>query len=78
MACGIPVLGSKLDGSREALRDGALGILVDPHDPDELRWGILEALHRPRGVIPPGLSHFSLENSARRCHENVRRIMAKG
>ncbi len=78
MACGIPVLGSKLDGSREALRDGALGILVDPHDPDELRWGILEALNRPRGIIPPGLSHFSLENFTRRCHENVRRIMAKG
>ncbi len=78
MACGIPVLGSKLDGSREALRDGALGILVDPHDPDELRWGILEALNRPRGVIPPGLSHFSLENFTRRCHEIVRRIMEKG
>ena len=78
MACGIPVLGSKLDGSREALRDGALGILVDPHDRDELRWGILEALNRPRGVIPPGLSHFSLENFTRRCHKIVRRIMGKG
>ncbi len=78
MACGIPVLGSKLDGSREALRDGALGILVDPHDPDELRWGILEALNRPRGIIPPGLSHFSLENFTRRCHEIVRRLMEKG
>ncbi len=78
MACGIPVLGSKLDGSREALRDGALGILVDPRDPDELRWGILEALNRPRGVILPGLSHFSLENFTRRCHEIVRRLMEKG
>ncbi|MGA7576868.1 MAG: glycosyltransferase family 4 protein [Desulfobaccales bacterium] len=78
MACGIPVLGSKLDGSREALRDGALGILVDPHDPDELRWGILETLKRPRGVIPPGLSYFSLENFTTRCHEIVRRIIEKG
>jgi len=78
MACGIPVLGSKLDGSREALRDGALGILVDPHDPDELRWGILETLKRPRGVIPPGLSYFSLENFTERCHAIVRRIMEKG
>jgi glycosyltransferase involved in cell wall biosynthesis len=78
MACGIPVLGSKLDGSREALRDGALGILVDPHDRDELRWGILEVLNRPRGLIPPGLSYVSLENFTRRCHEIVRRIMEKG
>ena len=78
MACGIPVLGSKLDGSREALRDGALGILVDPHDPDELRWGILETLKRPGGVIPPGLSYFSLENFTERCHAIVRRIMEKG
>jgi phosphatidyl-myo-inositol dimannoside synthase len=78
MACGIPVLGSKLDGSREALRDGALGILVDPHDPDEVRWGILETLKRPRGVIPPGLSYFSLENFTRRCHTLVRRIIEKG
>ncbi len=78
MACGIPVLGSKLDGSREALRDGALGILVDPHDPDELRGGILETLKRPGGVIPPGLSYFSLENFTERCHAIVRRIMEKG
>ncbi len=78
MACGIPVLGSKLDGSREALRDGALGVLVDPHDREDLRRGILEALSRPGGVIPPGLSYFSQENFTRRCHEIVRRITEKG
>ena len=77
LACGIPALGSKLDGSREALRDGDLGILVDPHDRDELRQGILEVLKRPRGVIPPGLSYFSLENFNRRCHDILRQIMEK-
>lgn len=76
MACGIPVLGSKLDGSREALRDGALGVLVDPRDKDELRRGIIEVLHRPRGVMPPGLSYFSLENFTRRCHDRLRQILA--
>ena len=30
MACGIPVIGSKVDGSCEALKHGELGILVDP------------------------------------------------
>ncbi|MCP5008507.1 MAG: glycosyltransferase, partial [Aestuariibacter sp.] len=32
MACGIPTVGSKLDGSRDALRNGLLGLLADPTD----------------------------------------------
>jgi glycosyltransferase involved in cell wall biosynthesis len=77
MACGIPVLGSKLDGSREALRGGKLGILVDPWDRDDLQRGIMETLQRPRGDIPPGLSHFSVENFTRRCHAAIRQIIVK-
>jgi glycosyltransferase involved in cell wall biosynthesis len=30
LACGVPVVASEVDGSREAVREGALGILVDP------------------------------------------------
>lgn len=77
MACGVPVLGSKLDGSREALRDGALGVLVDPRDRADLRRGLLEVLQRPRGVVPPGLGYFSLENFTRRCHDIIRQILEK-
>lgn len=58
MACGIPVVGSQLDGSREALRDGALGSLVDPTHPRSVEQGIAEALARGRG-IPEGLSYFA-------------------
>jgi phosphatidylinositol alpha-1,6-mannosyltransferase len=36
LGCGIPVVGSKVDGSREALLDGQLGRLVDPNVPEEL------------------------------------------
>jgi phosphatidylinositol alpha-1,6-mannosyltransferase len=68
LACGIPVVGSKLDGSREALREGALGVLVDPRRPDDILTGILQALQRPRGVIPAGLDYFSFENFEKRCH----------
>ena len=35
-ACGVPVVGSRVDGSREALLDGRLGRLVDPKSPSEL------------------------------------------
>jgi len=75
LACGIPVVGSKLDGSREALRGGALGVLVDPRRPDEIQAGVLKALHQPSGVIPPGLDYFSFENFARRCHEILRQVI---
>jgi phosphatidylinositol alpha-1,6-mannosyltransferase len=78
MACGIPVLGSTLDGSREAMRGGALGILVDPGRPDEVQAGILEALKRPRGVIPEELSYFSLENFEQRCHQILEQVIKSG
>ncbi len=74
MACGVPVVGGKRDGSREALRDGKLGILVDPSDQEELVKGILEALNRPKGVIPEGLSHFSYEAFEKRTHAILDKI----
>ncbi|MFO1059388.1 MAG: glycosyltransferase family 4 protein [Dongiaceae bacterium] len=65
MACGIPVLGSRLDASREALRQGELGILVDPDDAAALQAGILAALARPKAV-PAGLAHFHADRFAER------------
>ena len=78
LACGIPVVGSKLDGSREALRQGELGLLVDPDRPDDIQAGILEALKRPRGVIPEGLNYFSFENFTKRCHRILRQVSNPG
>ena len=75
MACGIPVVGSTLDGSREALRQGALGILVDPHRPGDIQAGILAALKRPRGVVPEGLEYFSFENFEQRCHQILQHVI---
>lgn len=66
MACGIPVVASKADGSREAVLDGKLGILVDPSKPEEIKAGIRKALQRPRGVVPEGLDYFSYENFQKR------------
>src|SRR5213594_4212868 len=60
MACGIPVVASKLDAGREAVLDGRLGVVADPANPQEIRTAIKEALRRPRGVQRE-LEYFSLE-----------------
>jgi phosphatidyl-myo-inositol dimannoside synthase len=44
MACGLPVVGSKVDGSQEALLDGQLGCPVDPNVPEELVKAIAHVL----------------------------------
>lgn len=73
LACGIPVIGSKADGSREALREGRLGELVDPRDPDDVDRTISRVLNRNGEYRPPsrddnGLGYFSTENFHRRVH----------
>lgn len=70
MACGIPVVASTLDGSREAVRDGLLGPTVDPTDRDALVEAILTALARLKG-IPDGLSYFSYPSFAERMRAAV-------
>lgn len=67
MACGVPVVGSKADASREAVLNGKLGQIVDPGNPEEIRTAILEALQRPCR-IPEGLKHFSFEQFVERWH----------
>lgn len=76
MACGVPVVASALDASREAVRDGALGAVVDPDDPDSIRRGILDALAADR-VVPEGLSYFSFERFQERWHDVVDRAFAR-
>src|SRR5262249_14343941 len=49
-ACGIPVVGSSVDGSRDALLDGELGRMVDPSKPDDLVLAIGEAINARRRV----------------------------
>jgi glycosyltransferase involved in cell wall biosynthesis len=73
MACGIPVVASKLDASREAVLDGELGIIVDPKNPKEVRNGILAALERGNRGVPKGVEYFSTKNFQQR----VRGILQK-
>jgi len=67
MACGIPAVASSADASREAVRDGLLGEVVNPADPADIAAGIRRALARPRGR-PDGLECFSLSAFTDRVH----------
>jgi glycosyltransferase involved in cell wall biosynthesis len=46
LACGKPVLAGNRDGSRDALVDGELGLLVDADDIDEIAGEIIRVLRR--------------------------------
>lgn len=61
LACGIPVVASSADASREVVLDGVMGEIVDPDQPAALVAGIMNALARPRPVVPPELEFFSVE-----------------
>ena len=75
MACGIPVVASKVDGGKEALLDGRLGILVNPLAPEEIRQGILDALKLPSGVAPAGIEYFSLNQFEKRLRTIIDQIL---
>jgi phosphatidylinositol alpha-1,6-mannosyltransferase len=67
MACGVPCVASAVDGSRDAVRNGALGALVDPSDKEGLVHAVVEALAKPR-KIPSGLSYFAFPAFETRVH----------
>ncbi|MCM8799414.1 MAG: glycosyltransferase family 4 protein [Candidatus Omnitrophica bacterium] len=46
LACGKPVIAGNKDGSKEALLDGKLGILVDPDNLDEIMQGIISVFNK--------------------------------
>lgn len=70
LACGVPVVASSADASREAVRDGELGIVVDPDDAASIKDGVREALDAPSGV-PDGLDYFSVNRFRERWHRVV-------
>lgn len=74
LACGIPVVASKIDGSREAVRNGLLGAIVDPSNPAEMRAAVLKALSLPKGR-PEGLDFFSFPNFQAKCHQVLASIL---
>jgi len=47
-ACGTAIVGSAVDGARDALLDGRLGRMVDPKQPDQLIEAVTAVLGGPR------------------------------
>ncbi len=76
MACGIPVVASNADASQEAVREGALGVVVDPNDLEDVRRGILKAVRQNLGAVPDGLDYFSEEAFRNRWHAVLQRNVA--
>ena len=76
LACGVPVIGSRHDGTREALLGGELGRLVDPSSPAEIRTAILDVLAEHHREIPPGLAHFAFANFQSRVHSLLDELTA--
>ena len=74
LACGVPVVGSTLDGTREALLEGELGAIVDPRDPDALATAILSAVDRVK-IVPPGLERYTFPHFIERWQSVVQQIV---
>jgi len=74
MACGVPVVASSADASREAVLNGQLGVVVDPDDPTDLKRGIYRAVDTGRGV-PYGLEYFSYDNFEERWQNALRELV---
>ena len=76
LACGIPVVASTVDGSREAVRGGEWGLLADPNNRDELLTAIRNGLRS--GAAPPRdeLEYFSKERFRNRVWRAVERTMS--
>lgn len=74
MACGIPSVGSTRDGTREAMREGLLGPVVDPLDDAAVIDAVIAGLDRPR-ARPEGLDYFTYPNFVGRLTATIGRLM---
>jgi phosphatidylinositol alpha-1,6-mannosyltransferase len=59
MACGLPVVAGGVDGSVDALAGGALGLLVNPLDPEEIAQAVQAQLSgaTPASMRDPAVLH---------------------
>jgi len=75
LACGIPVIGSLLDGSKDALKEGKLGKLVNPNNAEEIIRAIIDELHNPTKISRSELDYFALPAFKERVKNNINSIL---
>jgi len=71
--CKIPVIGGKTDGSMDALREGRIGKVVDPGNPEELARAIEDSLNS-RGPSQEEVEIFSRGRFSHHVTELVKRL----
>lgn len=76
-ACGLKPIGGNRDGSIDALADGAIGIAIDPANPEDLVRAIDDAL-AGRGPDPAQVRRFALENFTRQVDALTRSHLLRG
>ncbi|HMA20687.1 MAG TPA: glycosyltransferase, partial [Gemmatimonadaceae bacterium] len=75
LACGIPVVASSVDGSREAVRNGEWGLLADPNNRAEILSAIRKGLTSPQVPDRSELQYFSKSRFRRRVWRALERTI---
>jgi glycosyltransferase involved in cell wall biosynthesis len=73
-ASGLPVIAGNGDGSVDALADGCIGRLVDPHDQSQLVAAIVDALEGRLRSDPAEVKRFAYANFSRHVNDLVQSI----
>lgn len=77
LACGVPVVGSKLDDPWEVNDpESRMIIQVDPNDKEEIIHGIIAALSCPKNILQPGLERFYFDGYKARLHLIIKEIIS--
>jgi glycosyltransferase involved in cell wall biosynthesis len=67
LACGVPVVASKVDASQEIVARIGEGIAVDPNHPEELAQALLQTIKNGKRGVPAKLPEYSRQQFAERC-----------
>jgi phosphatidylinositol alpha-1,6-mannosyltransferase len=73
-ASGLPVIGGNVDGSRDALADGAIGRTIDPDNGTELADAIISALEGRQISQRDAVSRFASRHFSSHVNELVRSL----
>lgn len=61
-ACGLPVIGGANDGSWDALREGRVGVAIDPTNEDEIVQSVIDALENSGRGTGKSTNRFRVES----------------